>query len=237
MLNPMAKLWLKKGKISVIGEGRAQLLKAVQKQGSITKAAHSMGMSYRHAWGIINHIQTLLGEQVVTTSRGGPTGGGAKLTSLGEELLKLYEEHEHEIHKLLKYGPRPAVTVDGVVLDKDDKLVLIRRRNPPFKGKLALPGGFVEYNETTEDAIIREVKEELGVKTRIKEIIGVYSNPNRDPRQHTISVVYELEPLSINFKAGDDAETYEIISIDELSEIKDLAFDHALIISDFLGKK
>ena len=140
---------------------------------------------------------------------------------------------------MIKYGPRPALAVDGVIFDKSGDIVLIRRKNPPFKGQLALPGGFVENNETTEAAVRREVKEELGIETRIKRLVGVYSEPKRDPRQHIVSVVYELEPLSTNFKAGDDAAEFEIVAIERLTKsgLDALAFDHGKIIADFISQK
>ena len=237
MLNPKVKLWLKKSNTSVIGEGRARLLLAIQNEGSITKAAQSMNMSYRHAWGIIKSISESIGKDVVRTTRGGSAGGGAKLTKVGQQILKQYEDNASEIQKLLMYGPRPALAVDGVIFDKASNLILIRRKNPPYKGMLALPGGFVENNETTEDAVMREVKEELGIKTRIKRLVGVYSDPTRDPRQHVVSVVYELVPLSEEFKAGDDAKSFERVAKNELEGNIELAFDHEEIISNVLSKK
>ena len=63
-------------------------------------------------------------------------------------------------------------------------------------------------------------------------MVGVYSEPTRDPRQHTVSVVYDLEPLSIKFKAGDDAESYEKVPIDKISNLDTVAFDHEKIIAD-----
>jgi len=240
MLKPSVKLWLKKGKTSVIGSGRARLIRAIKDEGSIVKAAQIMKMSYRHAWGIVRQISQSVGGDIVITVRGGKHGGGAKLTALGERILKKFEENEFEIEKLVKYGPRPAITVDGIIVENNKYLILIRRKNPPFKGHLALPGGFVENNETTEEAVMREVKEELGVDTEIKSLFGVYSEPSRDPRQHTISIVYELEPISTKFKAGDDAAKFERIPIKEISieHYPDLAFDHDQIIKQFLfGKK
>ena len=239
MLSPMAKLWLKKGKISVIGSGRAQLLRAIEEHGSITKAAFAMNMSYRHAWGIIKHIRDSIGTEIVRTTRGGPEGGGARLTKVGRQLLNQFEENQREINNFLKYGPKPSLAVDGVIFEEDENLILIRRKNPPFQGELALPGGFVENNETTEAAVRREIKEELGIKTKIKHLIGVYSDPSRDPRQHIISVAYELEPLSTKFKAGDDAKSFERVSLKKLSSIdlESIAFDHGKIIKDAIELK
>jgi 8-oxo-dGTP diphosphatase len=237
VLEPSVKLWLKSGKISVIGSGRARLLRAVAENGSITKAAAVMGMSYRHAWGILKHIKVSVGEDIIETTRGGPQGGGAKLTKIGEKILKQYEQNDSEIHRLIKYGPKPALAVDGLIFTADGGIVLIRRKNPPYKGQLALPGGFVEYNETTEDAVLREVKEELGIKCRIIRLVGVYSDPNRDPRHHTVSVVYELEPRSTKYKAGDDAASFEVVSLDDEEVLSGLAFDHWRVVGDTILQK
>jgi 8-oxo-dGTP diphosphatase len=237
MLTPSVKLWLKDKSVSVIGSGRVELLKAVDKYGSIKKAAATMGMSYRHAWGIIKQIRDSVGDEIIATTRGGAAGGGAKLTDLGRVLIKRFEETQDAIERTLKYGPKPALAVDGVIFTKDDKIVLIRRKNPPFKGQLALPGGFIEYKETTELAVVREVEEELGIKAEIKQLIGVYSEPNRDPRHHTISVVYELQPLSYEFKAGDDAASFELVDITDKKIIKTMAFDHGDIVLDIIRER
>ena len=239
MLSPMVKLWLKKGKISVIGAGRAQLLRAIEEHGSIIKAASAMNMSYRHAWGIIKHIRDTIGTEIVKTTRGGHEGGGARLTKVGRQLLEQFEENQREIDNLLKYGPKPSLAVDGVIFDDDDNLIMIRRKNPPFQGKLALPGGFVENNETTEAAVRREIQEELGIKTKILHLLGVYSDPSRDPRHHIVSVAYELEPLSTKFKAGDDAKSFERISLKKFSSIdqESIAFDHVKVIKDAIELK
>ena len=79
----------------------------------------------------------------------------------------------------------PKITVDGII-KKGNEILLIRRRNIPFKNSWALPGGYLEYNEKTEDAVIREIFEETGLFTEIINLIGVYSDPKRDPRGHTV---------------------------------------------------
>jgi len=125
----------------------------------------------------------------------------------------------------------PKLTVDGIIID-DNKLLLIKRRNNPFKDKWALPGGFVEYGEKTEDAVIREVNEETGLITEVKSLVGVYSDPNRDPRGHTISIIYLLEVKNGSLKGGDDASDARFFNFDDLPG---LSFDHNSIIKDFLG--
>jgi 8-oxo-dGTP diphosphatase len=124
----------------------------------------------------------------------------------------------------------PAIAVDGIII-LEGQLVLVKRRNPPFKGMYALPGGFVELGECLEDAVIREVLEETGLNTKVKKLIGVYSDPDRDPRGHTVSVVFELEHMSGKLKAGDDAVG---VSKFDFNKLPKLAFDHEKIMSDFL---
>jgi 8-oxo-dGTP diphosphatase len=125
-----------------------------------------------------------------------------------------------------------SVTVDGIVVYKN-KIVLVQRKTPPFAGYYALPGGFVEYGETVENAVIREVEEETGLKTRILKLVGVYSSPLRDPRGHTITIVYHLEVVSGNLKSGTDAKNVKLFRYDEIPK---LAFDHEQILNDFISQ-
>ena len=125
----------------------------------------------------------------------------------------------------------PKLTVDGVVT-KGKQILLIKRKKPPFKGKWALPGGFVEYGEKTEDAVMREVFEETGLKTKMRRLVGVYSDPDRDPRGHTITVVYLLEICDGMMKSGDDASDAKYFDLKQLPE---LSFDHEVIIKDVFG--
>lgn len=123
----------------------------------------------------------------------------------------------------------PALTTDCVVVDARRRLLLVRRGNPPFKGKLALPGGFVDVGETVEDACRREVREETGVEVGPLRLLGVYSDPRRDPRGHTCSVAFLARARRAVIKAGDDAASAEWI--EDWSNL-DLAFDHAKIIAE-----
>ena len=127
---------------------------------------------------------------------------------------------------------KPSVTVDGVLI-RDGKILLIRRKNEPFKDKWALPGGFVEYGERVEEAVIREFEEETGMKARIKKLLGVYSAPDRDPRGHTISIVFLLDAEG-EIKAGDDASEAKFFDLDNLPP---LAFDHEKIVEDAVRDK
>jgi len=124
----------------------------------------------------------------------------------------------------------PKLTVDGIII-KDGMILLVKRKNDPFKGKWALPGGFVEYGEKTEDAVAREVLEETGLTTTVDKTIGVYSDPNRDPRGHTITVVYKLDIKGGELKSGDDASDAKFFDVNQLPE---LSFDHDKIIENVL---
>jgi 8-oxo-dGTP diphosphatase len=118
--------------------------------------------------------------------------------------------------------------VDGVVVDAG-AVLLIRRRNSPFAGTYALPGGFVDVGETVEAAVVREVREETGLDTSVERLVGVYSDPARDPRGHTVSVTYLLQRRGGTLGSGDDADDARFCSLDALPP---LAFDHARIVAD-----
>ncbi|AEC51082.1 mutator protein MutT (mutT) [Pyrococcus sp. NA2] len=126
-----------------------------------------------------------------------------------------------------------ALTVDIVII-YNNGIVLVERKKDPYKGYLALPGGFVEYGERVEEAAIREAKEETGLDVKLLRVVGVYSDPNRDPRGHTVTVAF-LAVGEGKLKAGDDAKAVTVVPIGEIEKIKDkLAFDHAKIIEDAL---
>jgi len=127
---------------------------------------------------------------------------------------------------------KPSITTDGIVIKNRD-ILLVKRKNPPFKDLWALPGGFVEYKETTENAVIREVFEETGLKTKIIKLAGVYSDPNRDPRGHTITIVYMLEIIGGEMDANDDASEVKYFN---LKNLPDLAFDHKEIIEKVIER-
>ena len=127
----------------------------------------------------------------------------------------------------------PRVTVDAVII-KNNSIILIRRKNEPFKNFWALPGGFVEYNETVEHAVIREAREETGLDVKVVKLIGVYSEPERDPRGHTVSVVFLCSVVGGDLKADTDARDVRKFNINSLDDLK-LAFDHDRILRDTLG--
>ncbi len=129
----------------------------------------------------------------------------------------------------------PYLSVDGIIklYNKDDKfqgIVFIQRLNPPYG--IALPGGFVDIGESVEDALVREMKEEVSLDVKIESLLGIYSNPKRDPRFHTASAVYICKAYG-EPKAADDAKEVYMYSLDEIPFDK-LVFDHAEIMRDFL---
>jgi 8-oxo-dGTP diphosphatase len=127
----------------------------------------------------------------------------------------------------------PSLTADIFIFDDNLNFILIKRRNDPFKNCWALPGGFVEYGESVENAAIREAKEETSIDVELIDLVNVYSEPDRDPRGHTITVAYTAKGNFNDRKAEDDACDIAIFSAEKLDEIK-IAFDHKKIIKDCL---
>lgn len=125
----------------------------------------------------------------------------------------------------------PTPTVDMIVelIDRPHRpIILIERLNPPYGW--ALPGGFVDYGESVETAARREAQEEIGLSIELIEQFHVYSAPDRDPRQHTLSVVF-IATAKGEPQAGDDAKHMSIFELWQLPE--NLCFDHAQILRDY----
>ena len=127
----------------------------------------------------------------------------------------------------------PAITVDMIIFNNQNELVLIKRKNNPYKNYWALPGGFIEYNEEAEHAAIREAKEETNLDIELKKLIGVYSKADRDPRGHTITIAYTAIIKEGILKSNSDAKDTMFINVNKINDI-DLAFDHEKIIKDSL---
>lgn len=120
-----------------------------------------------------------------------------------------------------------GLTIDAVII-KDGKLLLVKRGAEPFKGFWATPGGFVEWDETVEDAVAREVKEETGLTVKRTKLVGVFSSPSRHPKQ-VITIFYLAETEDGTAIAGDDADDVQWFALDNLPE--QLAFDHEQLIA------
>ena len=125
----------------------------------------------------------------------------------------------------------PVPTVD-IIIRYRGGILLVRRKNPP--PGWAIPGGFVDYGETLEAAAAREAKEETGLDVRLVRQFHSYSEPSRDPRQHTISTVFVAE-ASGEAAAGDDADEVGVFTESDLPD--DLAFDHRQILEDFFTRR
>ncbi|WP_304542918.1 NUDIX hydrolase [Sulfurimonas microaerophilic] len=131
----------------------------------------------------------------------------------------------------------PYLTVDGIVEIYNDAsefqgIILIQRKYEPIG--LAIPGGFVDIGEKIEDAVIREMKEEISLDVEIKELLNVYSDPARDKRFHTVSVVFVCKAYGTP-KGADDAKEAYVYRLDQL-QLDQLVFDHGQILKDYLKK-
>ncbi len=128
-------------------------------------------------------------------------------------------------------GPEtPKIMVD-VVIPSERGIVLIRRASDPFGGRWALPGGFVEVGETAESAAAREAAEETGLAVELARLVGVYSDPARDPRGHNVSVAFLARVVGGDLVAATDAAEVAVLDPDSA----ELAFDHRSIIADAVG--
>lgn len=162
---------------------------------------------------------------------------------LKEIVFALYNKESFEIfnkhvtgyldYMINKLGNGPYVTVDTLIEMPDNRIVLIERKNPPFGW--AIPGGFVDYGESLEDAARREAEEETGLRITGLKQFHTYSEPKRDPRFHTIGTVY-IAKAEGSIKAGDDAAKAAAFTPDEAMKL-DLAFDHKDILRDYLKCK
>ena len=126
----------------------------------------------------------------------------------------------------------PIPTVDIIIEIGPNGIVLIKRKNPPYSW--AIPGGFVDYGESLEEAAVREAKEETDLDVKLIKQFHTYSDPKRDPRHHSISTVYIAKAEGVP-KAKDDA--LEIGVFDESNLPDEIAFDHRSILKDFFKKK
>ena len=129
----------------------------------------------------------------------------------------------------------PLLTVDIIIemTDRtDNPVVLIERKNPPYGW--AIPGGFVDVGETVEAAAVREAREETSLDVTLLELLGIYSDPQRDKRGHTVSIVY-IAQASGKPKAQDDAANLQLCSARRPPGV--LAFDHQKILDDYIRFK
>jgi 8-oxo-dGTP diphosphatase len=177
--------------------------------------------SFKTAWGIVeSHTSVALDNYRKTVDHLDDLAGTIDIKSEKPQELR-----------------NPALTVDGIILrNQNREILLIRRKNEPYKDMWALPGGFVDLGEEVETAIIREILEETNLECRIKKLASIASRPDRDPRGHTVSIVYLLDQENPEEKpeSGDDAGE---VSWHILTDLPDLAFDHSEIIKNVIERK
>ncbi len=132
----------------------------------------------------------------------------------------------------MKQYRNPTPTVD-VILERDSNVLMVRRKKDPFKDYLSLPGGFVNEGETVEDAMKREAMEETSLEVHPIDILGVYSDPTRDPRKHIVTIVFIGIIVGGRIGAGDDAASIEWIKLADFERQQQIAFDHGQILHDY----
>jgi len=159
-----------------------------------------------------------------------PTLKKIEFILFSEEPMQIFKKNINDYleHITGKLREGPFLTVDGIV-EFDTGIVMIERTNPPLGW--ALPGGFVDYGETVEEAVKREVKEETSLEFSDFRLLGVYSNPQRDARFHTVSIVFCGKGKG-RLRAASDAKNAKIYKLDLLPE--KIAFDHKKVIEDYI---
>lgn len=123
--------------------------------------------------------------------------------------------------------PGPVLTVDVIIQYPDGRIILIKRGKEPYRGSWALPGGIVEEGETVEQSAIREAREETGIQVSLRKLVGVFSDPGRDPRGHYVTVAFLADPVEGAPEASSDAA--DLIITKDFRDLP-LAFDHAQIL-------
>ncbi len=123
------------------------------------------------------------------------------------------------------------VAADAIAV-KGEKIVLIKRSKDPDKGKWALPGGMLDWDESVEEAVVREFEEETGLKGKLGQFVGIYSNPKRDVYQR-VAIAYEVRIVGGRLQAGDDATDAKWFPLEELPE---LAVDHGKMVENYIER-
>ncbi len=167
----------------------------------------------------------------IESSAGGKLWNEGDLTPFGRVLLTEMELRRRILNDQLKnLWQKPTLTCDGLVL-RDGRVLLVRRGREPFKGAFALPGGIMEYGESAEDCVKREVLEETGIRAEVVGLVGAFSDPHRDPRGHFVTLLYLMRSENGTPLAGDDAEETGFFDIGSLPP---LGFDHDILLAEGL---
>jgi 8-oxo-dGTP diphosphatase len=214
----------------IIDARRALLLEKIVQTRSLDTATHEIGASLGDVKVWLQTIENAIGAEAVIYS----PDGKVQLTESGTALLEEFRTRSRmaksQVQNLWK---KPWVSTDGIIII-GDQVVLIKRGREPFKGMHALPGGIVEYGETVEECVVREMEEETGLRTQVLDLVGVYSAANRDPRGHFITVAFNLKHIGGVLKGGDDAAEAALFPLNDLPE---MAADHHTILAEALLKR
>lgn len=183
----------------------------------------------------IGEVAKIMSEETINHIYSGTSLKLIRFILHSEADYKKFKEsfRSHSGYILRKLSHVPIPTVDAIIEIQPNKIVLIRRKNPPYGW--ALPGGFLEYNESLEDCVKREVLEETGLRVKSLEQFHTYSEPGRDPRFHTVSTVFVVKAQG-KPKARSDAKSLRVFDINKLPPKEEFAFDHWQIIQDWIKK-
>ena len=211
-LETVSEIKLKKNGEVILDIRGALLLEKISNTGSIDRASDELGIGPELAGKWLDTMQRGTDAAIVSSSQ----GGRVVLTDAGRALLSDFQTRsrlaESQVRNLWK---KPWVTADGIVVI-GDQVVLIKRGREPFKGMHALPGGIVEYGERVEECVVREIEEETGLRTKVLELVGVYSAADRDPRGHFVSLAFNLTPIGGRLRGGDDAAEAALFPLERL---------------------
>ncbi|MFA5312543.1 MAG: NUDIX domain-containing protein [Methanomassiliicoccales archaeon] len=228
LFETVCELVLKEDDHVVLDPEGAKLLEMVYSFGSLTVMAKRMGVPEGEVAGALDSLNRN-GNALVEID-----AEDASLTDRGREALDVYRTRQKVLDSQLdNLWKRPWLTTDGIII-YEGRVVLIRRGREPFKGMFALPGGIVEHGERVEDCVVREMREETGLETRVASLSGVYSDPDRDPRGHFVTIAFNLEAEGGKLAAGDDAASVRLFDICDLPE---MASDHRRILDEALRQR
>ncbi len=180
----------------------------------------------------LSGIQAVIDERfLAATGRSAFMPDGTSFSDVLRNAISIYENKVSlSKEQLVNRWKSPSVAADSILI-RDGKLLLVRRKNEPYRGYYALPGGILDEWETLEQCALRELMEETGINGRIRSLLGVYSDPDRDPRVRMVSAAYVVDYVDGEPRAGDDASSALFFPAGELPE---LAFDHDRVVEDFM---